>query len=122
MFLCLLGGLFFSRDWRNALLLAVLLPLFSMLVTGMPTPTKAMCMIPELMTFVGFYQLLSKRVPTFFSVVVAALVGKVVFYLLKALLIAPEQLITTGIWLQLTVVVLYSLIFALGLRMWNKDN
>lgn len=120
MFLCLLVGLLFSRDWRNALLLAVLLPLFSMLVTGMPTPLKAMCMAPELLTFVAVYQLLAKRMPVFFGVVAAALAGKVVFYLLKVLLIAPEHLLGTSLWLQLAVVVAYAALFALGTRLMEK--
>ena len=40
MTLCLLAGMLLVNDRRNAFLLALVLPLVSMLISGMPTPLK----------------------------------------------------------------------------------
>ena len=40
MLALLLAGMLLGRDWRNALVLAVLMPLVSCLVVGMPTAPK----------------------------------------------------------------------------------
>ncbi|MBR3528826.1 MAG: hypothetical protein IKN84_04115, partial [Bacteroidales bacterium] len=48
MLLALLGGLLLLKDRRTVLLLAALLPIFSMVVVGMPTPGRALCMVAEL--------------------------------------------------------------------------
>ena len=45
MMLVLLGGMLLVRGRANAILLAVLLPVVSMVAVGMPTPLKALCMV-----------------------------------------------------------------------------
>ena len=112
MLLCLLAGMLVVRDRRNAYLLAVLLPSVSMLLTGMPVPLKAICMIAELLTVVALFQLLERRAPMFVALVAAVLAGKVVYYGLKALLLAPAVLIGTNVWLQLGTVAVYAALFA----------
>lgn len=111
MLLFLLGGMLLVQDRRNALLLAVLLPLGSMLAVGMPTPLKALCMMAELSAVV----LISGRfsVQGFGSMLLAIIGGKVVYYLLKALLLAPAVLVSTPVLTQLIVAVAAAMLFAL---------
>lgn len=113
MLFCLLAGMLLVDDRRNALALAVLLPLVSMAVTGMPTPLKALCMVLELTTVVSIFSLLSRRWASFVSLLLAIATGKLVFYALKGLLLAPGLLVTTSLWLQAAVVLLYAAVFAL---------
>ena len=49
MLLVLLAGMLAVRSRTNAFLLAVLLPVVSMLAVGMPTPLKALCMAAEML-------------------------------------------------------------------------
>jgi len=116
MYLCLLAGMALVGDRRNGFLLAMLLPVATMLVVGMPTPLKCVCIVAELSTVVGVYSLISRRLHHFAAILTAMLCGKVVFYLLKALLLSPAVLIGTSIWLQLSTVLLYALLFAAIVR------
>ena len=102
-------------------LLAVLLPLVSMLAVGMPTPAKALCMGAELLTLVSVFTLLQSRwgfasasvAGRFTAVVAAMLCGKMVYYALKAVILAPAVLISTPWTIQLLVMVGVALLFAL---------
>ena len=114
MLFCLLTGMILVRDRRNAYLLAVLLPVVSMLVCGMPTPMKALCMVPELLTIVALFSFLDKRMPSFMAMVAAALAGKIVYYGLKALIIGPVVLVGTNMWIQLLSIALFSVLFSLA--------
>ncbi|MBQ6238622.1 MAG: hypothetical protein IJK07_10455 [Bacteroidales bacterium] len=112
MYFCLLAEMTLVCDRRNSVLLAILLPVVTMLVVGMPTPLKCICIVAELLTLVGIYTFLSRFMQRFIAVLTAMLCSKVVFYLLKALLLSPAVLIGTSIWLQLSTVLLYALLFA----------
>ena len=116
MLLVLLAGMLLVRDRRNAYLLAVLLPVVSMLAVGMPTPLKAVCMVAEYASVVfvsGLLQGWDKRfVGTLGAMLVAMLASKVVYYLLKALLLAPAVLISTSVALQLAVVAVAATVYA----------
>lgn len=115
MLLVLLAGMLLVSDRRNAFLLAVLLPAISMLAVGMPTPVKALCMVPEFLTVVAISTMLQGKAGNFvgrFGCMVAAILsGKVVYYGLKAMLIGGA-LISTPVLTQLLVVVAASLAFA----------
>lgn len=119
MLLVLLAGMLAVRSRTNAFLLAVLLPVVSMLAVGMPTPTKALCMAAELLTIVGAYtamQHLWKAAATrpcasFAAIVAAMLCGKGVYYALKALVIAPAALVTTPIGTQAVVALVAAALF-----------
>ncbi len=111
MAMCLLAGMLLVRWKGNGYLLAVLLPVVSMLVSGMPVPAVCVCMVTELLTVVGVYDLLERRAGAFVSILAALVSGKVVFYALKAVLVAPAVLIGTNVWLQLAVVSVLSLLF-----------
>ena len=111
MLIALTVGMAMVADRRNAFLLAVLMPLTSMLFTGMPVIANAVCMIPELMAVVAVYHVTEKHLPKFVAFVAAAIAGKVVFYSLRALLFAPAALIGTNLLVQLAVIVAAALVF-----------
>ena len=124
MLLVLLAGMLLVRDCRNAYLLALLLPLFSMLLVGMPTPAKALCMVAEYATVVFVSHRLLKEgyglLGTMGVMVVAMLAGKGVYYLLKALLLSPVQLVTTPVLTQVSVVLAAALLYSALLLKRNK--
>lgn len=116
MLALLLAGMLVGKDWRNGLLLAVLMPAVSCMVTGMPTPTKMVCMVAELATVAALFGVLSRRWKVLPAVLTAIVAGKVVYYGLKAVVVAPAVLVGTDLWLQLAVVLLWGGLFALLFR------
>lgn len=112
MLALLLSGMLLGKDWRNALVLAVLMPAVSCLVVGMPTAAKMVCMVAELATVAGLFHLLNRRWSVLPSVLVSILAAKVVYYALKAVIIAPDVLIGTAWWMQLGAVLLWGGVFA----------
>ena len=112
MLALLLVGMLLGKDWRNALVLAVLMPAVSCLVVGMPTAAKMVCMMAELVTVAGLFHLLSRRLAVLPAVLVSVMAAKVVYYALKAVVIAPAVLIGTAWWMQLGAVVLWGGLFA----------
>ena len=111
MLLCLLGSMLLVGNRANAYVLAVLMPTVSMLVTGMPLFSNYVCMVPELLVTVGLLTFMERRTNVFVATVVAAVVGKVVFYSLRAMLFAPAVLVGTSVWLQLAVIVVAAGLF-----------
>lgn len=109
----LLAGVLLHRDWRHALVLAVLLPVVSCLVVGMPTAAKAVCMVAELATVAVMFGWLQRKWVVWPAVMTAIVAGKVVYYLLKAVVLAPAVLVGTEWWIQLGTVVLWGGLFAL---------
>lgn len=112
MLALLLVGMLLGKDWRNALVLAVLMPAVSCLVAGMPIAAKMVCMVAELATVAGLFHLLSRRWAVLPAVLVSVVAAKVVYYALKAVVIAPAVLIGTAWWMQLGAVVLWGGLFA----------
>ena len=113
MLALLLVGLLIGRDWRNALVLAVLMPLVSSLVTGMPAAPKMVCMMAELATVATMFGWLQRKWAVLPAVLAAVLAGKAVYYALKAVVIAPAVLVGTAWWMQLGAVVLWCGLFTL---------
>lgn len=114
MMALLLAGVLLGRDWRNALVLAVLMPLLSSLLTGMPTAPKMACMMAEMATVAGLLSLLLKvRWNVYAAAFTALVAGKAVYYALKALVMAPEVLVGTAWWIQLLTVALWGGLFAM---------
>ena len=70
------------------------------------------CMMAELATVAGLFHLLSRRWNAVVSVFAAILAGKVVYYALKAVVIAPAVLVGTEWWMQLLAVALWGGLFA----------
>lgn len=113
MLALLLVGMLLGRDWRNALVLAVLMPLVSCLVVGMPAAPKMVCMMAEFAVVATLFGWLQKKWAVLPAVLVAVFAGKVVYYALKAVIIAPAVLVGTEWWLQLAAVLLWSGLFAI---------
>ena len=113
MLALLLAGILFGRDWRNALVLAVLMPLVSCLLTGMPAAGKMVCMMAELATVATMFGVLSRRWKVLPAVLVSVVAAKGVYYGLKAMVLAPAVLVGTEWWMQLGAVVLWSGLFAM---------
>lgn len=122
-----LGVLLVTRDWKNSLALALLLPVFSMLVSGHPVFPKCLLISAELganvLLLEGFSRLLGRlwaSRPGLVSGIAAfasILVSKGLYYLLKLAVISfgwlQMDLVSTALWIQLVVAVAISLIFAL---------
>ena len=113
MLALLLAGMLFGRDWRNALVLAVLMPLVSCLLTGMPAAGKMVCMMAELATVATMFGVLSRRWKVLPAVLVSVVAAKGVYYGLKAMVLAPAVLVGTEWWMQLGAVALWSGLFAM---------
>ena len=113
MLALLLAVLLIRRDWRNAMVLAVLMPLVSCLVTGMPAAPKMVCMMAELATVATMFGWLQRKWAVLPAVLTAVLAGKAVYYALKAVVIAPAVLVGTAWWMQLGAVVLWCGLFTL---------
>ena len=116
MLALLLAGMLVGKDWRNALVLAVLMPLVSGLVTGMPAAPKMVCMMAELATVASLFAVLSPRWAVLPAVLTAIVAGKMVYYAMKALVIAPAVLVGTEWWMQLGTVLVWGGLFALLYR------
>ena len=113
MLALLLAAILLGRDWRNALLMAVLLPAVSCLLTGMPTAAKMLCMMAELATVAALFDWLQRKWAVLPTVLTAIVAGKAVYYALKALLLAPAVLVSTQWTVQLLAVLLWAGIFTL---------
>lgn len=113
MLALLLAGMLVRRDWRNGLLLALLMPLVSCLVVGMPTADKMVCMMAELATVAAVFGWLQRRWSVLPAVLVAVLAAKVVYYGLKALIVTSAVLVGTDWMVQLGAVLLWGGLFAM---------
>ena len=113
MLALLLVAMLVGRDWRNALVMAVLIPAVSCLLTGMPVAAKMVCMMAELATVAALFTWLKKRWAVLPAVLTAIVAGKLVYYGLKAIVIAPAVLIGTSWSVQLLAVLLWGGLFAL---------
>lgn len=117
MLALLLAGVWVGRraGWQlaNGLLLALLMPLASSLLVGMPVVEKLPCMVAELAVVAGGFALLSRRMATLPAVLLAALAGKGVYYGLKTLLMPAATLVGTDWTVQLFALLLWGGLFAM---------
>jgi hypothetical protein len=105
----------------NAYFIALTLPLFSFLISSHPNVFKGLIMTAELILNVWLFFEISKRVTNqFMSMISAILISKLVYYLLKFVLISfavlESGLISTPIYLQVITSVIFSLYVFLILR------
>jgi hypothetical protein len=112
----------FSRNHTNALILALTLPLFSMLSSGHPILPKALLMSGELFINVLFFILLLKHTKwgVFLSLLSATLVSKLLYYGVKFLLIRgavfEDKLISTPVLTQMIIALVIAVFFAIVYR------
>lgn len=149
MRVAVLGALLVSKDWKNGLVLALSLPLFSFAVSGHPVFPKCLLIAAELSVNVLLFVWLSRifvrsaspssfasspengsaaKAPGSAAVVgvaafVSILLSKALYYGLKALVLSAglmqTELISTALLVQLAVALLISLGFAIW---WKGDN
>ncbi|MDY5969583.1 MAG: hypothetical protein SPJ13_06190 [Bacteroidales bacterium] len=112
----LLAGILLSARRGNGYVLAAALPLVACMVSGMPTPVKAFIMALELGANVALFHILEKKVPVLPAMLLAILGAKMVYYLLKWIVLSPTVLISTNVWMQLMLMVAMSLFFTFGMK------
>ena len=121
MRMAVLGALLFSKNWKNALVLALALPLFSFAVSGHPVYPKFLLIAVELSANVLLFAWLSRKMNAGIAAFVSILLSKVLYYGLKAAVLSAgllqAELISTTIWWQLGVAVGLSAAFA---GLWNR--
>ncbi len=121
MRMAVLGALLFSRNWKNALVLALALPLFSFAVSGHPVYPKFLLIAVELSANVLLFAWLSRKMNAGIAAFVSILLSKVLYYGFKAAVLSAgllqAELISTTIWWQLGVAVGLSAAFA---GLWNR--
>ena len=113
MLALLMASILIVRDGRNALLMAVLLPSVSFIFTGMPSALKMICMITELATVATLFDWLKRRWAVLPAMLISVIAAKVVYYALKALIIAPAVLVSTQWTIQLLTILLWTGIFSI---------
>lgn len=126
MRLLVLAGLFWTANRKNALLLAVALPLLSFFFSGYPTLPKTMLIAGELaVNVLLFVWLGGKMRSVFLSMLLSVLLSKVFYYLLKWLLLPvlfPESpLFGHGLPVQVAVAVAFAALFAAG-EAWRRNR
>lgn len=113
LFLLMLSIPYNSKQW-NTHILATLIPIFTYMITGMPTLTKTICMVIEYNIVLSVYFLLKDKLTTqnivamFVIMLFAILIGKCSYYISKTILLG-EIIIDTPFITQLISCVLISL-------------
>lgn len=127
MLLVLLGAMLLVPNGWNAFAMAVLIPWTSCLISGMPTPAKALCMSAEFLTVVTLFPIIlqglasmSKSAGAMVSLLVSIMAGKAVFYLLKAIVLSPAVLIGTSWMVQIFVV--FAMVIPFGFLYAKRNN
>ena len=98
---------------KNAYLIALTLPLFSFLISAHPSLIKTSLITSELLLNVWLFFFLSEKLSNkMFSMLVAIIISKLVYYFVKFLFIQSAlisgSLISTPIYIQLMMMVLLS--------------
>jgi len=118
-------GYFLSRNQLNAYLIAISLPIFSLLFSGHPTLFKASLISVELFLNILFLHILMVKYSfqSWSAIIMSILGSKVFYYTLKYLFITLSllhgEIISIPIYIQLTATVIIAFIFYLTLKL-NK--
>jgi hypothetical protein len=99
---------------RNAYFLALLLPLFSFLISAHPQIPKMFLICSELTLNVWLFQMLREKISNnFISMFLSIVVSKIYYYLIKLLLLSftllSGELFSTPLFIQLSVGIILSL-------------
>lgn len=121
MRLAVLGALLATKNWKNALVLAVTLPLFSSAVGMHPIFPKCALIATELVVnvllFVWLVRVGKRRIGVGLAAFASILLSKCLYYGLKALVLGAGlmqmELVSTALWVQLVVAVLISVLFTI---------
>ena len=117
-------GFLLSKSTQNGILLAIVIPLFSMIVTGHPILYKACLISAELSFNIWLFVFLKQKFSayTYFAIISSIVASKVFYYLLKyaflSLGLISGSLISTSILIQVFVLAILSLAFT---KYYNKN-
>lgn len=123
MLMVLAAGMLLVNNRLNSYILSLVVPFFTCMVAGMPTPLGALCMVCEYATVVTVFNLTVQRGSGFWrifgSILAAVVAGKAIYYLAKWLIVRPDNLIgTSPVWQAVSVLAI-SVVFAL---LWYRKN
>ena len=126
MRLVLLGVYFVNRNHKNAYLVAIVLPIFSMLYSGHPVFYKAMLISFELLiNMVALHLLFRKGINIFFAVFLSIILSKIVYYLFKFAFIEwsliSGKLFSTSLIIQISIALGLSVVFFLFRKKVNQS-
>lgn len=126
MRLVLLGVYFVSRNNKNAYLLALGLPIFSMLYSGHPVFYKAILISIELfINMVVLHFLFRKGANIFYAVFLSIILSKIMYYLFKFAFIEwsliSGKLFSTSLIIQLMIATGLSAVFFIFGRRFNQS-
>jgi len=114
--------LIFSNNKTNTIIIAMLIPVFSMIFTGHPTFWKSFLISTELLiNILIFFSLYQKvKIPLWASVLISIIVSKLIYYCLKYLFInlglIEGSLISTPLLTQLLTVGILTILAVLMFR------
>lgn len=115
MRIALFVGLLMVNDKRNGYLLAVLLPVSSMIISGMPIPPICALMVLELILNVFIYHLLTRVTKSaFVGMLTGIIVSKAVFRVLKWAILANGSYFATVVFANWQIQLIVSLALAIG--------
>ena len=124
LFLLMLSIPYCNNRW-NAHILAMVIPLLSFLIIGMPTLTKVYCMVIEYNVVLYVYFLLQDKMATrhlssmFVMMFFAILVGKCAYYLSKTILVGT-MIIDTPVIIQFISSIVIALISSVFVKFKNR--
>ena len=126
MRLVLLGVYFVSRNYKNAYVLALGLPIFSMLYSGHPVFYKAILISIELfINMVVLHFLFRKGTNIFFAVFFSIVLSKIIYYLFKFAFIEwsliSGKLFSTSLIIQIIIAAGLSSVFFIFGRRFNQS-
>lgn len=121
MRLSLFASVLLVSSKKNAYLLAIMLPILSMCVIGMPVWYKAVLMSVELCANVFlYYQMCRWRISAFSAVLISIIVSKALYYFLKYILIQmavfPQGTLVSNTVPQVVVALLIASFFYVGFK------
>jgi len=121
MRLSLFTSVLLVSDRKNAYVLAIILPILSMCVIGMPVWYKAVLMSVELCANVFlYYRMCRWRVNTFLAVLISIIASKALYYFLKYILIKmaffPQGALIGNVVPQLIVTLSIAVFFYIGVK------
>lgn len=107
----LLSMLYTSR--YNSIILAVILPLFSSVISSHPELFKSLIMCVELMSNVLIYNYIcNRKINRIYPIFVSIVLSKILYYILKTVLLylglMHGQLLATNIFIQMAITVILS--------------
>ena len=115
MRIALFVGLLLVNDKRNGYFLAALLPVSSMIISGMPTPPICALMVLELILHVFLYHVLTRTTKSaFVGMLTGIIVSKAVFRVLKWAILGHGSYFATAVFANWQIQLIVSVVLAIG--------